>query len=379
MRRLRARSTASSAPPKTLWSVTAIAPSPSASAWSSRSSTAIEQSCDQFVCMCRSATIQSRSSSGTTRCAARRRRPVIDSYTSSTRSARAGKLCFAAAAASVLGALRRRSGVVDQPAGLGGGELGLEPSSGRRRDRRAGRLRLDDEPRETVEGGHEDGRVPEHVGPGLAVAGRADADAAAEQARERRPPAERLRAEQDELPVGRGDELAHERAQERPLRLPPLEDDDLALRRRPEQVEIDAERHELVAAGEPHGRRLRRLLARREQRVEPGEQPLALRLAGRVAEPLLGEERRGGERAGVAEREVGEARQPRLEAVDDVEAAAGERDRQVRADADRDAHAAAPRDRDGRAERDQLLVGSRSGAPGGRRRGRAPGSTAPAP
>ena len=184
MRRLRARSTASSAPPKTLWSVTAIAPSPSASAWSSRSSTVIEQSCDQFVCMCRSATIQSRSSSGTTRCAARRRRFVIDSYTSSTRSARAGKLCFAAAPAPCSARFEPQVGVVDQPAGLRGGELRLEPPSRRRRDRRAGRLRLDDEPRQTVERGHEDGRVPEHLGPGLAVAGRADVDAAAEQARE---------------------------------------------------------------------------------------------------------------------------------------------------------------------------------------------------
>ena len=63
-------------PPNTLWSVTAIAPSPSASAWSRRSSTSVEQSCDQLVCMCRSATIQSRSSSGAGRGAAVRRRFV---------------------------------------------------------------------------------------------------------------------------------------------------------------------------------------------------------------------------------------------------------------------------------------------------------------
>src|SRR5439155_1702536 len=62
--RPRARSTASSAPPKTLWSVTAIAPRPWASAWSSSSSTSIEQSCDQPVWRWRSATTHSRSASG---------------------------------------------------------------------------------------------------------------------------------------------------------------------------------------------------------------------------------------------------------------------------------------------------------------------------
>ena len=358
MRRLRARSTASSAPPKTLWSVTAIAPSPSASAWSSRSSTVIEQSCDQFVCMCRSATIQSRSSSGTTRCAARRRRFVIDSYTSSTRSASAGKLCFAAAPAPCSARSSRRSASsISRPASAAA-------SSGwsRRPDGAAiaapaacasttSRARPSSAGTKTAASRSTSARDS----PSWAVRTWTRPRSRRER---RRPPAERLRAEQDELPVGRGDELAHDRAQERPLRLPPFEDDDLALHRRPEQVEIDAERHHLVAPREPHGRGLRRLLARGEQRVEPGEQPLALRLAGRVAEPLLGEERRGGERAGVAEREIGEARHSRLEAVDDVEAAAGERDRQVRADAHRDAHAAAPRDRDGRAERDQLLVGS---------------------
>ena len=82
-------------------------------------------------------------------------------------------------------------------------------------------------------------------------------------------------------------------------------------------------RHELVAAREADGRGLGDVLARREQRVDACQQPLALRAARRIAEPLGREERRDRERRRVPEREIGEARQPRLEAVDDVEAARG--------------------------------------------------------
>ena len=55
------------------------------------------------------------------------------------------------------------------------------------------------------------------------------------------------------------------------------------------------------------------------QAVLAGTQPRALRLAGRVREPVGGDERRGGERSRLEQREVGEARQPGLEPVDDVE------------------------------------------------------------
>ena len=84
----------------------------------------------------------------------------------------------------------------------------------------------------------------------------------------------------------------------------------------------DAGRDEPVVAGEPLGRRLADRLREREQRVDPGEQLLALRARGRIAEPVGRAERRDGERVGLAQREVGERGQPRLEAVDEVEAAA---------------------------------------------------------
>ena len=79
--RCRAISTVSRAPAKTLWSVTAIAPSPSASACSTSAFGSIEQSCERCVCMWRSTTIQSRSPrgspSGCVAFATGRRRPAV--------------------------------------------------------------------------------------------------------------------------------------------------------------------------------------------------------------------------------------------------------------------------------------------------------------
>ena len=55
-----ARSRASSAPEISLWSVTAIASSPTFRAVSSRVSTGVAQSCEWSVCMCRSTWMKSR-------------------------------------------------------------------------------------------------------------------------------------------------------------------------------------------------------------------------------------------------------------------------------------------------------------------------------
>lgn len=160
--------------------------------------------------------------------------------------------------------------------------------------------------------------------------------------------------EKDELPAGLVLELAHERAQERPLALAPLEHDALLLSRRDEQPGVDPLGDELVAAREARRGSSGDLGCRREERVDAGEQPLALRLARRIGEPLRREERRRRECTGVAEREVRQARQARLEAVHDVEAAAREREREAGANADGNAHPAPPRDRHGRAERHEV-------------------------
>ncbi len=95
-----------------------------------------------------------------------------------------------------------------------------------------------------------------------------------------------------------------------------------------------------VIAREALGCRVRRLLGRREQGVDPAEQSCALWLARREEQPVGGEERRDGQRVRVAQREVRKARQSRFEAVDDVERAVGQREREVGADADRRGHRA---------------------------------------
>ena len=110
----------------------------------------------------------------------------------------------------------------------------------------------------------------------------------------------------------------HDRAGQRALARSPLEHDESALVARAEALEVDAGRDHAVVAGEALGRGLGGRLRGRDERVDPAEQPLALRLARRVAEPLGREEGRDREGPRVAQREVREARQARLEAVHDV-------------------------------------------------------------
>ena len=121
-------------------------------------------------------------------------------------------------------------------------------------------------------------------------------------------------------------------------------------------LEVDARGDELVAPREAHRRGGGGLGGGREQGVDAAEQPLALRLPGWIGQPLRREERRDGQRGGVAQGEIREARQARLEPVYDVEAAGGEPERKVRAHADGDAHPAAARDRHRGAERDDVRV-----------------------
>ena len=118
-----------------------------------------------------------------------------------------------------------------------------------------------------------------------------------------------------------------------------LDRDQLPLRARLEQLGVDAERDDPVVAGEALGGRGGRRLGGGDQRIEPREQLLAQRPSRWVPEPLRREERCDSERLRVAEREVGDARQPGLEPVHDVELPLLERQVQVRAHPDRDAEA----------------------------------------
>src|SRR5439155_16816392 len=105
---------------------------------------------------------------------------------------------------------------------------------------------------------------------------------------------------------------------------------------------------------------------RRDERVESGQQAVALRAAGRITQALRRKERRNCERLRIAEGEIGEGGQSRLEAVHDVEAPERERKREIRSCPDGHADSAAPGDRYGRAHDDDLGIEPvEEGAPSG--------------
>jgi hypothetical protein len=133
-----------------------------------------------------------------------------------------------------------------------------------------------------------------------------------------------------------------------------LDHDRALLGRRLEEAEVDARREQAVVAGEPFRRGVPDALGEGEQRVEPRKEPFALRAGGRVAQPVDRAEGSDCERGRVAKCEVRERRQPRLEAVDDLEVALGEREREAGAHADRDPHLRAPRDRYRRPDGDHV-------------------------
>ena len=149
----RASSTASSAPPNALWSVTAIAPSPSASAWSSSSVDARSSSrATTSVCMCRSQTIHGRSASGSaSRRAVGRRRaaaygePAVELVELARDLAEA--LLSAPRAPRLPPSRSRTSSSSASRATAAAAELGLLERARRRGDRRSGRCRLEQEAR----------------------------------------------------------------------------------------------------------------------------------------------------------------------------------------------------------------------------------------
>jgi hypothetical protein len=163
-------------------------------------------------------------------------------------------------------------------------------------------------------------------------------------------------AQQHDLPSLQGGQLVQDAAREQPLVRPQLDDDALQLRLRPEEVAVDAGREDAVVAGEALLRGRPGLLRQRDEHVDAPEQPLALRPGRRVGEPVAGDEGGDRQRVRVAEREVRERREARLEAVHDVVAALGERLLQVRLDAHGHAHLRAPRHRHGGPDRDHLRL-----------------------
>ncbi len=216
------------------------------------------------------------------------------------------------------------------------------------------RSRFEGEPLAAFWRGHELARLVEQGGAVLRGRLRPDVHTASEAQRDVRLAGERALPDEHDLPAVAPVEAANRLPRRFALAGDELDDDLPPLPGRAEERPVDPRRDHRVVAGEALGRRLRRLLGCGEQRVDPAEQPRALRLARREEEAVRREERRDGERVRVAQREVREARQPRLEAVDDVERAVGECEREVRADADGRGHRAAAGDGQCGADRDHV-------------------------
>ena len=246
-------------------------------------------------------------------------------YVAVTVSARAAKLCaFAAARPSAARRARNASSSISRAASAAassgcparpGGEATAAPAARASSSTRG----------MPSDAGHEDGGFAEQAQPAVGIECGADSRAAAERARQRRP---RRRA--GAHAGSRAPSPAVQRARARARAAAGARS--AATRPRsasawsPARVQVDAERDELVPAGEALRRGLAR--SRRSSRAVRRAGRAAARAAPgrRIREALGGEEGRDRQRVGVAEREVREARQPGLEAVHDVEAARRECD-----------------------------------------------------
>ena len=277
-------------------------------------------------------------------------------YRSSSCGATAANDSRSAAARAAFCSRARERLVVCEPRDRRGAQLGLVVQAGRSGDRRspqpAPRAAPARRPRSRARRSRLGAKSAAREAPSRAVRTR---DAARQVARDRRPRDERRRPQQHRLPARQLAQRTEDLPRHRPLVRPQLDDDALPLRRGRMEVERDAGRDEVVVAGEALVCRLAHRLGEREQCVDACQQLLALRAGGRVAEPVGRAEGGDRERVGLPQRQVGERGQAGLEAVDEVEPAAREREPEVRAHADGNAHLRAPRDRHRRADRHHVL------------------------
>ncbi len=142
------------------------------------------------------------------------------------------------------------------------------------------------------------------------------------------------------------------------------------------RVGVDAGRDDEVVAGKAFLGRVAHVVGEGDQRVDPPQQLLPLRACRRVPEPVDGGEGRDPERVRVAEGQVGERRQPRVEPVHEVVRALLERLAEVRLHAHGDAELRPARHRHRRAHGEHVGLlaaqqrappGQQVGRPGGRR------------
>ena len=156
-------------------------------------------------------------------------------------------------------------------------------------------------------------------------------DAVAQPDRDRRPRGEPGRPEDDRLPAVEMAQRAQGCADDGEPAGRGLDHDAARLRRGCEQLGVEPRRDDGERPGEalPGGAGCDAVV-RRDQAVDPREQTVPLRLAGREAETLGVDERRRRRRLGLEQRHVGQPRNAGVEAVDDVEVTGAERRRDAR-------------------------------------------------
>src|SRR5439155_11664097 len=182
--------------------------------------------------------------------------------------------------------------VLGETGNFGAGELGLLACSRRGGNRAPRRRCFEPHSLEPGERRDEDARLPEQRCPRSTVARGSHVYAVTQQAWDRRAAGERLRPQQDELPLGQLLERAKHAPQESALVRPPLEHDQVALVPGLEELRLEALADDAVVTGEADCGCLGRLLVRRDQRVDSGEQAVALCASRRIAEPFRVQEGR---------------------------------------------------------------------------------------
>ena len=334
--------------------------------------TSIEQSCDQLVCRCRSARIHGRSASGSPSTArraggaARRRVELVElalrrRRSSGARRPRAPRAPRArgssASSARRATAAAASSGCSSTPGGVG--------------DRRAGRRRLEPQARRALRAPGRRSQPRSGAGARLAARGASRTrHAVAQRARHVRPPDQRLRPQQDDLPARQLAQRAQHCAGERRAR-PAATRATISGASPPGRKQLACRRPRRRARSRPGSARAAAAatsLGRDEQRVDAREQALALRLARRVREPLGGEERRDARASArrAARGTTGSAGRARTRARRRSGPRASASVRLSRTPTGTPMLLAA-RDRHGRAERDHVRVGAAlQRAPAGR-------------
>ena len=184
--------------------------------------------------------------------------------------------------------------VLGEPGGFGACELRLLARAGRGCDCASGRRGFETHALEPGQCGDEDARRRQEWRTRRSVARGSHVHAVAQRTRDRRPAGQRLRTQEDELPVGQLLERTEHAAQQWAFARSPFEHDRVALLPRLERRRIDALADDAVLAGKTLRCRSRGLLARRDERVDPPEQAFALRPTGWIAQSFGVEEGRDG-------------------------------------------------------------------------------------